>query len=159
MSDQEHPELRQVFNICLGAYHRKEQPGDFTAWTSFLRDYPPQLVMAAVMEAPQIWPNYMPTVGQLRGLIERLMAKERSANKEPLQPSPMPLAYHGDPRFLELAKQWEDNPLPRDLSREERKSILSERFRELNRLWNEAAPALGDVEIQANTGSNHGVSQ
>lgn len=139
MSGIETP-LRQAFNVCLGAYNRVERQGEFEAWGSFLGRYPTDVVGAAVMQAPDKWPDRMPTVGQIRGLIESIIAKRRSQTRDQqqsLKPKTSPSTYTGHPKFNELAEKWESESIEAGLDpdRPPPHPITMRRMCELNEMW------------------------
>lgn len=142
--------LRQAFNVCLGAYNRVERPGEWEAWTSFLSRYPVEVVGAAVMEAPapDKYPGRMPTVGQLRSLVEGILARRRAARREieEAEKNSEPPTVHasGNKDFDSLAAKLEKESIELGLEPHDRtpKEIAKRRILELQKLWIKNSPPL-----------------
>ena len=146
--------LRQQFNVLLGAYRWPEREGWFSAWETWLKEFPRWAVGQVVMSAPDRWPNEMPEVGPLRAAIIQAVQKrrreERDARDHGTPEHRPPLAYTGNPKFLELSERWEkedrDNPST--------ESRGPQRARELVKLWSTDAKTETldgeSVELQQN---------
>lgn len=146
--------LRQQFEVLLGAYRWPEREGWFSAWETWLAEFPEWAVGQVVMSAPDRWPNEMPEVGPLRAAIAAVIQKRRREEKDEQERNAPrhrpPLAYTGNPKFLEIAKRWEKE----DRENPSTESRGPQRARELSTLWaGEARTKTIDgesVELQQN---------
>ena len=136
--------MRRSFNLLLGAYGRTENPGQFEAWTSFLGMYPAELVTVGVKQAPAKWPDRMPSIGQIRSLVEAIIARRRNQERDAAaQPAPdMPAPKTTNPDFEAMARKWEQETidLGLDPERPTPRKIAARRLAEFNALWSKYSP-------------------
>ncbi len=128
--------LRQQFEVLLGAYRWPEREGWFSAWETWLAEFPQWAVGQVVMSAPDRWPDEMPEVGPLRRAIIAVVQKRRREEMDANETAPThrpPLAYSGNPKFHELAKRWEAE----DKLEPDGDSCGAERAREFSRVWDD----------------------
>jgi hypothetical protein len=140
MSKREIDPLRQAYGVMLGAYSRTERDGEFSAWDTWLREFPNHLLSALIMKAPDIWPEKMPNVGQMRVELQSMISKQRAEHRDSQpgpQPDQPPLAYSGREEFDGLASRWEAQSIEAgyDPDRPPPRSVAIQRMQELNQLW------------------------
>ncbi len=141
--------LRQQFEVLLGAYGWPEKPGEFSAWETWLAEFPQWALGKVVHEAPDRWPGKFPNVGELRQVVNALIRSRQDKQAHTEEPAQMTAGDHIHIAFAKLAAEWEEESKAGGWDPEQCPAAVgTRRIKELQKLWNKHATFGSGAQIK-----------